>query len=157
MARHTASLLLLTMVLAWGGCDNQNEKRKVDLPTPPTAEQIAECEKVMKIKLPKSAVPIAMDKSVQGSEVLYTFKVEMPAAEVEAFLKNTLYRGKPLGSSDRCLQSGSATRSWWDPESVETFRAARHSLRPGFEEQALMIDDSRGDKAVIYILHSTTQ
>ncbi|QOJ15158.1 MAG: hypothetical protein HRU75_11105 [Planctomycetia bacterium] len=157
MTRHVGSLFLLVTLMGLGGCDNQNEKRKVDLPTPPTAEQIAECEKVMKLKLPKSATPIALDKTTQGSEVLYTFKVEMPAADVEAFLKTTLFRSKPLASDDRCVQSGSATRTWWDPETVEKFRAARHTIRPGFEEQSLMIDESKGDRAFVYIMHSTSQ
>lgn len=157
MLHDFRSCMLLTclfLAAAVTGCSDGSQQRKPDVPVPPTAEQVAEIEKVMKLKFPKSANFIGFDKFTQGSELLYSVKLELPAGDVAALLNSSLYRGKKLSSEVRFATSSAATKTWFDPENAQKFRSETAVIKPGIEEQRILIDDTRDGTATVYLSHS---
>lgn len=149
--RRPAILFFAIAAALLAGCEDKNTGLPPDPVTPPTTDQIAECEKVMKIKFPKSAKFESIDIGVTGSEKRYLLKFTMPASEVDSLVNSSIFRGKKLSSEVRSVGSGIGFKSWFDPSTAEKFRSAQFETVPGKEAQRILIDETRSGEVTVYI------
>ena len=140
-------ILVCTLYCTLPGCNRSG----TPIITTPTAAQVAEFVRNAGISLPPTAHPVGWVESRGMDDVLW-LQVQMPAADIPAFLESSPFRGAKLATTDE-YDLHHFQDFWKTPP--QRYRSGQQRL-PNARVLNIVIDDSDATNAVVYLMWHET-
>ena len=121
---------------------------------PPNAAQLQDTEKLMELKLPPSARPVAWNHSSWLDYRIF-LKVEIDPSDLQALIQNSPFAAMPLNSKEHNFYDGVGGGWWDDGGQAQRFLFGETLLPQGQQYQdrrlQILVDMDRKDVYLLYL------
>ncbi len=121
---------------------------------PVSEEDLKECSSKMRITFPKSTRALNISKVTGGPDDQIFLKIEIDRKDLDSLIKHSPFAGLELRSDRRFLLK-ERTLSWWDPDSVRSYKSAEARL-PDAKYLNILLDLDRDESTIVYLQWSET-
>lgn len=123
-----------------------------------SAEQLAECSRVMRVTFPPSTRPLGLRAVTGWLDDDLMLKVELGRDELQAFLDASPFAGRELGRTEVHLFTD-AELSWWNIDDLAEYegKAGQEAFLsdkvwlPNAESLRILVDTRRQDLVIVYL------